>query len=234
MGVLQLFIEAFIVGLSGALAPGPLLTYTIKTSYQKGFWVGPKVILGHALAETALITLLLLGFAKYLNNDTVKISLCLVGGLILALIGYDLIWKERKQSNNQYSEEAAVSEVKQPKLTTMGPFFTGVFLSTINPYWMLWWAIIGLAYIERALRYGFFGVAVFFTGHILSDFIWYTLVSGSITFGSRLLSSRFYNKLLLICGLFMLFLAVSFIYDGLRHLAVWTKVIDLFNEVKMI
>ena len=55
MTLLGIFTQSFILALSGALVPGPLLTYDIQRSYQKGFWVGPQLILGHALLEAILI-----------------------------------------------------------------------------------------------------------------------------------------------------------------------------------
>ena len=43
---------SFIVALSGALMPGPLLTVTVGEAARRGFWAGPLIMVGHALLET--------------------------------------------------------------------------------------------------------------------------------------------------------------------------------------
>ena len=44
-------LTSFIVALSGALMPGPLLTVTVGEAARRGFWAGPLIIVGHALLE---------------------------------------------------------------------------------------------------------------------------------------------------------------------------------------
>jgi len=53
-------------------------------------------------------------------------------------------------------------------------------MSVANPYWIIWWATIGLGYILYSWRFGFWGIASFFSGCILSDMAWYSLVAAAI------------------------------------------------------
>jgi len=46
-------ITSFVVALSGALMPGPLLTVTVGEATRRGFWAGPLIILGHGILEMA-------------------------------------------------------------------------------------------------------------------------------------------------------------------------------------
>ncbi len=39
-----IFTTAFLIGLSGALLPGPLLTVAISESARQGFWTGPLLV----------------------------------------------------------------------------------------------------------------------------------------------------------------------------------------------
>ena len=54
MELLAIFTTAFVVGFSGAMMPGPLLTVTIGESARRGFSAGPLLVLGHAVLELAL------------------------------------------------------------------------------------------------------------------------------------------------------------------------------------
>jgi hypothetical protein len=46
-----IFTTSLVVGFSGTLMPGPLLTVIISRSAQRGFWQGPLLILGHVIKE---------------------------------------------------------------------------------------------------------------------------------------------------------------------------------------
>ena len=94
----------------------------------------------------------------------------------------------------------------------------GALVSVSNPYWVLWWASIGAAYMSESLEEGAAGVASFFTAHILSDFAWLTLVAFVLATGRRLISRRLYRGILAACGLFLVVLGVRFLYAGVDFL----------------
>jgi threonine/homoserine/homoserine lactone efflux protein len=81
MEITFLFTTAFIVGLSGAMMPGPLLTADIYSSAERGFWAGPLLVLGHGLLELALIMALLAGAASFLVRPAVATVIALAGGI---------------------------------------------------------------------------------------------------------------------------------------------------------
>ena len=232
MGLFTILIQAFMVGLSGALAPGPLLTYNIQLSYKKGFWSGPQLILGHAILELLLIVGLILGLKDLIELPLTRIVIGLFGGLMLAWMGYDLVWKESRKSLSVLSETAAadgeLSRVN--KETIFSPVMAGLIISLANPYWSLWWASIGLAFIAKAFIWGWLGVISFFCGHILSDLLWYSFVSLAVVKGRQLISDKFYRWLMIGCGIFLFYLAIFFIYDAVKVLISMGDVTELFKH----
>ena len=52
----MIFLSAMAVAFSGAVMPGPLLTYTIRQALSRGPKSGFVIIIGHALLEAALKT----------------------------------------------------------------------------------------------------------------------------------------------------------------------------------
>ena len=59
----QMVLLGFVIGLTGALAPGPTLVATINASIAGDWTTGLKVSLGHAIVELFLVMLILLGLA---------------------------------------------------------------------------------------------------------------------------------------------------------------------------
>ena len=66
-----IFASSFVIALSGALIPGPLLTATISESSRRGFITGPLMIGGHAILELALVIALLMGLAPFFQQPVV-------------------------------------------------------------------------------------------------------------------------------------------------------------------
>ena len=72
----------------------------------------------------------------------------------------------------------------------------GALVSSSNPYFLLWWATIGSAYLVSAALYGFPGIAAFVVGHILADLTWFSLIAYATAYGRRLLTLRAYRGLI--------------------------------------
>ncbi|MDY6911044.1 MAG: LysE family transporter, partial [Chloroflexota bacterium] len=95
---------------------------------------------------------------------------------------------------------------------------SGIIGSMSNPYWFIWWATIGMTYLLWALKIGTAGVASFFTGHILADLTWYTLISFIVVSGKRIMNDLTYHWLLMVCGTMLVGLGSYFIISGVRFL----------------
>lgn len=217
MTLLGIFTQSFILAFSGALVPGPLLTYDIQRSYQKGFWVGPQLILGHALLEAILILGLIGGLGGYLKLPVTRIILGGLGGLLLLWMGYDLIWTESKKSYLPVKEQTATGAAVSA--LNLNPIVAGFVISLSNPYFLIWWAVIGLGIMTKSLTYGWIGILVFYCAHELIDLSWYSLVAAAISKGRQFISVRVYRLLLIICGIFLVFLGGKFLYDAWRQVA---------------
>ncbi len=164
-----LFGSAFVVALSGALMPGPLLTVTVAHSPRFGWTFGPLAILGHAILELGLISLVFLGAGPLLQSAGVQSAVGLVGGLILLWMSWGMVALSRSGS----VDVEAAGDIPGGNRAVL----LGVLTSISNPYWTLWWATVGLAFLTKASQYGVPGIIIFFLGHISGDLAWYTLVS---------------------------------------------------------
>ncbi len=204
-----IFASSFVIALSGALMPGPLLTATISESSRRGFIAGPLMIAGHAILELGLVIALLLGLAPLLQLPAVFVATALIGSIILLWMAFRMFhslpslhlpWGENQRRGNH-------------------PMLTGILMSMANPYWIIWWATIGLGYILYSLRFGLWGVAFFFVGHILADLIWYSLISAAVSGGRHFLTDRLYRGLIAVCAAFLTVFAGYFSYLGFVKLS---------------
>lgn len=203
--MLEIGITSFLVALSGALVPGPLFVLTVAETLRRGVLAGPLIVLGHMIAELLVVVLLVKGVGKYLLLPAVSTVMGYVGGSVLILMGIGAVLAAVK---GQLSVQPGESGVQGG---LWGPTGAGVLGSVSNPYWLLWWATVGAQYVGLSLPYGTMGVTSFFTGHILADLSWYSLVGLFVAGGRNLVGSRGYSVALGTCGLFLFGLGAYFI-----------------------
>ena len=220
-----IFSFSFLVALTGSLSPGPLLTYTIiksiktnKRRYLMGLWV----IIGHAILEMAIIISLLFGFSFVLENSLVVRTIGIIGGLILVSFGISIVRSvylgNISTSFIGESDETDQGSDQNKKRDLENPVVGGILISMSNPYWWVWWATIGFAFMVQ------FDVSfrqwpkllAFFLGHEAGDLLWYMIVSFLAFFGLRHLNRKIYYGVLLCCGAFMglfgIYLGISSFY----------------------
>lgn len=207
MTYLWLFGISLLVGLSGAVMPGPLLTVTINESYRRGFIAAPLLVAGHAVLEGALLVLLAVGLDSVITLPWVFGIIATAGGCVLIWMGISMIVEERDRHLRL--------DLERHEGKAARPFLAGLTTSLSNPYWILWWATFGLAWLSKALEHGPAGVAAFYLGHISADVVWYFFVALLVVTGKRFLSDRAYSWIITGCGTFLLLLGARFIGDGL-------------------
>lgn len=230
--LLAIFGTSFVVGLTGALTPGPLFTMTVREALRRGFWAGPLLAVGHALIELALVVALAFGLNQVLDEGPVTAAVALAGGLVLVWMGQQIVRTAPRQVLEVQPQLALA--VAGPGAPIAGavrggapgpwglPFASlvpaGALVSASNPYWVIWWATVGAAYVSKSLEYGAAGISAFYGGHILSDLAWLALVAFVLASGRRLMSRRAYQGVLLACGLFLVVLGGWFVLSGVNFL----------------
>jgi len=192
--ILQMFILAFALGLTGALAPGPTLVATINASVAGGWTMGPKVTLGHMLSELVLVLVIVAGLATAALQYTTAIAV--IGGVALIVFGILTISGSRTASLSGIGSSTAT--------VTANPYLAGFFTSIANPYFWIWWLTVGGAMVLTGLAGGIILACVFMAGHWCADLGWFTVVSTGISKGKTLLSDTTYRWIMVACGAFLI------------------------------
>jgi threonine/homoserine/homoserine lactone efflux protein len=194
----QMVLLGFVIGLTGALAPGPTLVATINASIAGDWTTGLKVSLGHAIVELFLVILILLGLATVALPYTTVIAG--IGGIALVVFGILTIKGSRKAS-------LRTSEVQ----TIANPYMAGLVTSAANPYFWIWWLSIGSAMVIAGLEGGLALAGAFMVGHWTADIAWYTFVSTGVSKGKTLFSDTVYQKIMGLCGIFLIVFGVYYL-----------------------
>lgn len=184
--------------------PGPVMTYTIEKALVKGRHTGLVIIVGHAILEIALIFSVFFGFGIILKSNPAQIIIGLLGGALLVYMGFNMVFTARKnniaiQSNskNRFSNNVILS---------------GFFLSASNPYFILWWAVVGLSFIIQSYdKLGYIGVLIYFFGHISADFMIYGTISFLVGSAKKFIQGRAYRIIIASLGCAMICFGAKFI-----------------------
>jgi threonine/homoserine/homoserine lactone efflux protein len=209
--LLAIFWTAFLIGLSGALVPGPVLTVTIKEAGRRGAKAGPLITLGHGIAEVAITIALVAGLSAFINNTTLRMVVAVAGGAVLCYMGVSMV---RSLKTIELDLRAAAEGREEGAGVSLRPVLLGISATVSNPYWFGWWGSIGAGLIVASSAAGLKGIIAFVTGHVLSDLVWYSVVSYLVSLGLSHGRGRWYKVLFAVCGAFLIFVGALFVRYG--------------------
>jgi len=192
---------------------------------------------GHLLLEGLLVLALIAGVAPLLQKDLFFILVSFGGALILGWMAFGMFrslptlrveWGAAgRQADDRQNADAGPTGPTGPdgpdgpekkSAVSARALRTGILLSIANPYWVVWWATIGLGLVARAQKVGLLGILIFFLGHQAADFAWYSLVSTAVGKGRRFFSDRIYRGIIAFSALVLIGFALYFGWSGAERL----------------
>lgn len=183
------------------MQPGPV-TATVITMGTRNRYAGTFLALGHGIVEFPLMVVIVLGVGKFFELQSVQIAIGLVGGLFLFLMA----------TQGLLSLRARV-DIK-PKVLSGKPILAGIILSAGNPFFLIWWATVGLALATQAAQWGIWAFVLFAMTHFSMDLIWLQILSWASFKGSVLLGPRGLQVVLTICSTALFAFGLFFIYKA--------------------
>jgi len=183
------------------MAPGPITAATVAAGARSRH-AGALVALGHAVVEIPLILLLSAGIGSFLESSAAKVGIGLAGGIVLMLMGVQLLLSLRNPS------------VGLAAPVQRHPLVIGVVLSAANPYFLVWWATVGLALTARAMAFGALTLGLFAVVHWLCDLAWLEVLSLAGFKGSEVFGTRAQLVVSAVCGVVLAGFGAKFLYDA--------------------
>jgi threonine/homoserine/homoserine lactone efflux protein len=207
MNLLLFLSNVLVISLTGALAPGPVTAAAIGMG-SSSRWAGTFMALGHGIVEFPLMLLLLLGVGRLFKRPAMSILIGLAGGGFLVFLAVGMF------------QGLGDSGPAQVQATGSSPLAAGVFLSAGNPYFLVWWATVGLTLITTARNtFGLWAFGLMALVHWSCDLIWLTILSWASFKGSLLFGPTGQQAVLAVCAAAMLGFGVYFIVLQVARLA---------------
>ena len=200
--ILEFAVLVIAVSASGVMAPGPLFAANISYGLRDGVKSGIKMAIGHTIVEFPLVILLGIGVFSLETFPEFRTLISVFGAITLFAFAFMQIKTvlQKKEDN--------ISNLKQ------GPLVTGIVLSALNPFFIIWWLTIGFKLISDAmLIWAFSGILIVFFLHIWMDFAWLGGVSFLTSKSSRILSNRNYKIIMVGLSLMLVYFGITFLTD---------------------
>ena len=201
MSLLSFLVQVIVISLSGVMAPGPV-TATAISMGARSRYAGALIAVGHGIVEFPLMVLIVLGAGEILKLPAAQIIIGLAGGAFLLWMAVGML----KSLN--------AAEQQETKVAKSAPMMAGIVLSAGNPYFLFWWATVGLALATTATGIGIWAFVLFAVVHWLCDFIWLNILSLASFKGTGLFGPRGQKTVLLVCAVALIFFGLFFIYNA--------------------
>jgi threonine/homoserine/homoserine lactone efflux protein len=198
-------VQVFVISFSGALQPGPV-TATALTMGARNRWAGVLLAVGHGIIEFPLMVLIILGLGSIFQKTATQITIGAAGGFVLLYMAYSMF------------KTAGQTSIPQAGARKDKPILAGIILTASNPYFLIWWATVGLALATDATKFGLYAFALFAIVHWLVDLLWVTALSLASFHGTTLLGPKVQQIVLKICAAAMLLFGLFFIYNAVSLL----------------
>jgi threonine/homoserine/homoserine lactone efflux protein len=154
------------------------------------------------IVEFPLVILITLGLGQVFQSPTAKVCIGLIGGLILIWMAVQML----RSIKDHASKDTAPTKDR--------PILAGILLSAGNPYFLLWWATVGLKLATDARQLGIWAFGLFALVHWFCDATWLSILSWASFKGTVLLGPHRQRIVLAICALAMALFGVKFVYDA--------------------
>jgi threonine/homoserine/homoserine lactone efflux protein len=198
-------VTVFLISCSGAMQPGPVTATAIKMGTHNR-WAGTLIAIGHGVIEFPLMVIIIFGIGEYFKIEKVQIVIGLAGGSFLLIMAAQSFISLKSNLDTE-------SKALQSK-----PVLAGIILSGSNPYFLFWWATVGLALATKAVGWGIWAFVLFALTHWFVDLIWLQLLSFASFKGSVLLGKHGLKIVLAFCAAALLFFGLYFILSAVKIL----------------
>lgn len=197
------------VGVVLAAPIGPINVEIVRRGIRDGFLHGWMTGLGALTADTIYALAIVLGFARFAENEAVRVVLFFFGAAMMTYIGYNSI----KTALGPHATEGAA-----PKRGRS--YVTGFLMAAFNPFGIIYWLTVGAGLAADAVNRAGSGAApILVIGVMLGIFAWVTTLSVIAQVSRRFVTGIAMRWITGASGVVLLGFAIWFLVSGIQLIA---------------
>lgn len=208
METLSIALYGATVGIVLAAPIGPINIEIVRRGIRDGFLHGWLVGLGALSADTVYALAIVLGFARFAENESIRVVLFLLGAGMMAFIGYSSI--ETARDLHAWETDA----LPPPRGRS---YITGFLMAAFNPFGIIYWLTVGAGLAADAVNRAGTGAApVLVIGVTLGILAWVTTMSIIAQVSRRFVTGKGMRWITGLSGVILLGFAAWFLVSGVQ------------------
>jgi threonine/homoserine/homoserine lactone efflux protein len=193
------------LGLAAGFSPGPLLTLVITSSLERGFGAGARVALAPLITDAPIILLALLVLRTLPDGWLALVGA--LGGCLVVSYGLQNLRLRSQTTHQDQRQSGDALDIAR-----------GALVNLLNPHpWIFWVTVQGpilLAGWRRDPRTAVAFVTAFYAAIVGSK----VGIAALVSKGRHNLNERWYRRTLIACGLVLVVIGVSMLFQAASRL----------------
>jgi chemosensory pili system protein ChpE len=206
---MTLFVSSFILAIAFCAPPGVITAETVRRGTARGFIPALFVQFGSLVGDTTWAIIALTGLAFLVQNNIARITLSIIGILLMLKLAWDAIKDARRGKELMMANNTS----------TRGDFANGAVLSLGNPMNIVFWTGLGttvFASISGKPQPADF--AIFFAGFLSGAILWCFVMAALVAWGRKFVTSTFFRWVNLVCAGALVFFAFQLAWKLTQNL----------------
>ena len=208
--IAELVVYGATVGIILAAPIGPINIEIVRRGLRDGFMHSWLLGLGALSADTIYALLIVSGFARFAENEQLRVVLFFAGAAMMAYIGFGSL----RSAFGEVDMQSSGLEI--PRSRT---YAAGFMLALLSPFGIVYWLTVGGGLAAEAVnRFGDGAAPVLVIGVMLGIFLWVTTLSTVAQVSRRFVTGPAIRWITGISGVLLFGFAAWFLYSGLALL----------------
>lgn len=217
--VVGIFLSSFGVGVASSAFPGPIIAYLIDRAVEAGLGAALLFFVGVLAVDAFVLTAGVVGFAGVLGEPAFTAVTAALGGVFLIWTGVGMM--RRSKTVSLRAEPRGLRVGAKGGTSSIRHVVAGVSIAVASPLYWMWWATVGLGYINWTMGIGKSALFSFVVGMMSGIILLHVFVAFVFARGRKHISDTVYRSVVLVSGGILAGFGLYFVFLGFRDFSSW-------------